>query len=391
MHIEVKSLEYLKLRTKKKLGKEVIRMSDCESLSKLLENELKLNVSAQSLRRFFGLIKYDGGFSAYTLDALARFCGFENYSKFKKEVFQHEMAGFFSQDEAKSEAEFWKMGAALATRIGKSPALLVELHHNLLTYPLARQFFLEHHPLRDMAATVYAQYFHEYLKYNQTNEAKLFAYGFLYVGAFLCQNNELSNLYFLQVQATPLTPEVHVLPAGRKFGVILLHADHCGDEKLFNTTYDDMVEACVTYREASQRSVCSFEYTVLEHLIFTDRKKEITFLIENNTPQLQEDLPYVTASRKKNHLEIWNILCAYAYHKMGEREKAQEYLMKTKLELLEYGWKKYYTILYLFVKYDFVHQSEKSAVIMQLQTLVDETYFSYFQAHISELQQDISA
>lgn len=381
MYIEAANIRHLKTETLKKMGKSVLRAPDCEALSKVLENDYRLNVSPQSLRRFFGLIKYDGGFSSYTLDALARFCEFEDYADFKKNLVHNEIAAFFSGDKVQSDTDYWQLSCSLSQRIARSPSLLVRMHHELLSYPLAREYFIEHHPMRDMAATVYVQYFHEYLKYKNTNEAKLFAYGFLYMGAFLSENKELAEVYYQKVCDTPLTPEIYLLPAGRKFGVMLLHADRCGDERLFDETYRRMLRARERYRQASRGSACSFEYTVLEHLIFTDRIEEMRFLIENNTFQQHDDLAFIPESRKKSHQEIWKILCAFAYHKMGEKTSAQSYLAAARTEDINHGWQKYYTLLYLVVKRDYVAASERAAITSRLLMLINETHFSYLNAY----------
>ncbi len=44
-----------------------------------ISNELKAPVSYNTLRRFFGLVSYDGGFSRTTLDLLARYSGYHSF------------------------------------------------------------------------------------------------------------------------------------------------------------------------------------------------------------------------------------------------------------------------------------------------------------------------
>lgn len=141
-------------------------------------------------------------------------------------------------------------------------------------FPLARKYFIEHHPLRDMIGTVYSQCFLAYLKFNTSNQAKIFEYGFLCKNAFLLQNTELMELYYKKVKKTELTDEVHVIPAGLKFGVQLLYADFTDNNLLFRKYFVERKKVRLQYKEASEKSFCSFEYTVLESLVFSNRTKK---------------------------------------------------------------------------------------------------------------------
>lgn len=270
------------------------------------------------------------------------------------------------------------MSEILCHKISESPAHLSNIHHQLLKYPQARTFFMEHHPMRDLAGTVYTQYFQEYLKYEHSNEAKLFAYGFLYMAAFLTENRSFMQIYFQQILETELTPEVYILPAGRKFGVQLLHYWFLKDNKNFNEKYSEMLEARNIYKKVSEKSVCSFEYAVLEHLIFTDKTEEMLFLIENNTSQIFSDREFVRQERKENHEECWKIMCAVAYFKMEEYAICEKYLSEVFLEKLSVGWQKYFSIVFYFIKFEFADIDEKSEIKTRIEKFVAETNFTYY-------------
>ncbi len=242
--------------------------------------------------------------------------------------------------------------------------------------------------MRDLLGSVYAQYFLTYLKFNHSNEAKIFAYGFLVTGAFLVQNSELMELFYHKVKNTELTKDVYVIPAGLKYGVQLLYADFTGNEYLFRKYLAEMKEVRLKFVEQSEKSVCSFEYTVLELLIFTNRTKEMKFLIENNTFQKTRDEEFVSYQRKKTHEEVWNILCAVAYEKMKDDENRDFYLNKIQLENLESGWQKYYSILYYFVQLKKAESSEKPKILSQLDFLIDQTYFSYYEKLLNDYLQN---
>ena len=378
MNIEDRNLHHLRQAVSEKFGKEVKTAVHCTELALKIEKKGQL-INSQTFRRFFGLIKSTGGFSNYTLDTLAQYIGHQNFAAFKKSLIENELDLFLGNIGTDiSTNNYWKLSEDLCAKVADSPALLANVHHQLLKYPLARTFFIEHHPMRDLAGTVYAQYFHDYLKYERSNEAKLFAHGFLYIGAFLTENEEFMDIHAEKIRSIELTSEVYVLPAGRKFGVQLLQAWRNKDDAYFLQTYQELLEAKKTYQETSEKSVCSFEYSVLEHLIFTDKTDVMRFLIENTTSQRYSDKNFVPEDRKKNHDVCWNIMCATAYLKMKEYDTCKIYLDKVQLQELSLGWKKYYAILYYFVKYEFAEVDEKEKIKNKLRNLIEETYFTHY-------------
>ncbi|QOW11403.1 hypothetical protein Q73A0000_14050 [Kaistella flava (ex Peng et al. 2021)] len=378
MDTEKRVLNELRIAVSKRLGKEISSSIHCDELSSEI-SKIGFIINPQTFRRFFNLIKNSGKFHIYTLDTLSKYCEFNDYADFKKSLIESELDLFLGDLGTESkDLNYWALSKDLCQKISDSPSLLANVHHKLLKYPLARTFFMEHHPMRDLAGTVYAQYFQDYLKYEDSNEAKLFAFGFLYMGAFLTENEEFMSVYSRRIRETELSPEVYVLPAARKFGVLLIQSWMKKDEDGFSEIYKEMLKAREDYKDVSKKSVCSFEYAVLEHLIFTDKTEEMRFLIEHNTFQVYNDREFVPQDRKENHDVCWNIMCAMAYLKMKEYTECERYLNQVNLENLSLGWKKHYSILYYFVKYEFADSEDKFTIENKLAQLIEETHFTYY-------------
>ena len=388
MNREINGLNQLRKIIAKQFGKDIKTATDCDNLVSVIIRDCKTNISAQTLRRFFGLIKTTSEPSNFTLDLLCQFCGYSNFEAFINACNNQELELFFGNPE-NTNHNYWDRSEQLCKQIIKSPELLISTHHRLMSFPMARKYFMENHPLRDLLGSVYAQYFSAYLKYNMSNEAKIFAYGFLFQSSFLLQNAELMELYYKKVKETELSDEVHVIPAGLKYGVQLLYADFTGNENLYRKYFAEMKKARLLYRKASEKSVCSFESTVLESLIFTNRTKEMKFLIENNTFQLNNDEDYIPSQRKETHDEVWKILCAVAYHKMGEKNSTEHFLNQINLKNLGTGWEKYYSLLYYSVYFHSAQLDQKVECISQLKKLIDETYFSYYQDYVIEFSKEL--
>lgn len=102
------------------------------------------------------------------------------------------------------------------------------------------------------------------------------------------------------------------------------------------------------------------------------------FLIDNNTFQKDNDEGFIPSQRKTTHDELWNILCATGYQKLGEKENAEQHFNRVNLDILEIGWKKYYSLLYYFVQLNIEVSLHKTDIISTLKKLIDETYVSYY-------------
>lgn len=388
MNREISVVNQLRKNIEKKFGKDIQTATDCDNLVSLITRDCKTNISSQTLRRFFGLIKTTSGYSHFTLDLLSQFCGYSNFKDFRNACNNQELELFFGNSD-NTNHNYWDRSEQLCQQIIKSPDLLVSTHHRLMSFPMARKYFMENHPLRDLLGSVYAQYFLAYLKYNTSNEAKIFAYGFLFQSSFLLQNTESMDLYYNKVKETELTENVHVIPAGLKFGVQLLYADFTGNENLFKRYFAEMKKARLRYRTASEKSVCSFESTVLESLIFTNRSQEMKFLIENNTFQVNNDEDYIPSKRKETHDEVWKILCAVAYQKMGDKKNTERFLNQINLKNLGTGWKKYYSLLYYSVYFHSAQLDQKIECFSKLKILIGETYFCYYQNYLIAFSKEL--
>ena len=388
MNREISVVNQLRKNIEKKFGKDIQTATDCDNLVSLITRDCKTNISSQTLRRFFGLIKTTSGYSHFTLDLLSQFCGYSNFKDFRNACNNQELELFFGNSD-NTNHNYWDRSEQLCQQIIKSPDLLVSTHHRLMSFPMARKYFMENHPLRDLLGSVYVQYFSAYLKYNTSNEAKIFAYGFLFQSSFLLQNTESMDLYYNKVKETELTENVHVIPAGLKFGVQLLYADFTGNENLFKSYFAEMKKARLRYRTASEKSVCSFESTVLESLIFTNRSQEMKFLIENNTFQVNNDEDYIPSKRKETHDEVWKILCAVAYQKMGDKKNTERFLNQINLKNLGTGWKKYYSLLYYSVYFHSAQLDQKIECFSKLKILIGETYFCYYQNYLIAFSKEL--
>jgi len=372
-------LNELRQKVCEMFGRQVVTAYDCDELSSFLPNIL----SPQTLRRFFKIISNINTPALHTLNILSQYCGYKDFDEFRSIHANHDLISYFGRDD--SDENYCSKAEDLCNRVMSSPKFLITTHHQLMEFPMVRKFFLEHYPIRDMLGTVYSQYFLAYLKYNKSDEAKIFAYGFLFKAAFLQENDELIHMYYHKVNEIKAGIDIFVVPAGLKFGVQLLYADYIKDEALFKKNFSEMKKWRKKYIPKSEKSACSFEYSVLELLIFTDRAKEMQFLIDNNTEQIHPDRHFVSEERRQTHHEVWKILCAAAYQKMDNKTKCLEYLKSIDLNNLGIGWNKYYSIMYYLTCIQMPEFVIADDAYTKLIALIDETYFSYYHTALQDV------
>jgi hypothetical protein len=81
---QIQEEEHIKLRSLMQFtfGRTILNTNDCHELSKDIFKKIKINISTDTCRRFFGIIISKNQPSIYTLDALAKYIGFEGYHDF---------------------------------------------------------------------------------------------------------------------------------------------------------------------------------------------------------------------------------------------------------------------------------------------------------------------
>ena len=72
MKRESEIINHLQKRVIKHFGKQISTATDCEKLADALKQNFNANISPQTLRRFFGLIKSTSKTSIFTLDLLSK-------------------------------------------------------------------------------------------------------------------------------------------------------------------------------------------------------------------------------------------------------------------------------------------------------------------------------
>ncbi len=77
-------VDKVKLAVVGRFGRDITDLSDAQDLAQEVQAETGENLSYNTIRRFFGLVKYNGATSKRTLDILCRYLGYSGYQEFEK-------------------------------------------------------------------------------------------------------------------------------------------------------------------------------------------------------------------------------------------------------------------------------------------------------------------
>ncbi len=192
-------------------------------------------LSPSTLRRFFGLVKTDGGYHLHTLDTLARYAGHADFAAFGQAVAGCAQATTVLADipellgmDRLTYPERLLLGYFLGrvTRPATPDGPAAPLALRLAAHPAGQEFFVE--SFVDLAHLngAYGEVVREYLRHKRTAEAQLFGHCTLFLGEFLAGDEPAWRARLRHLLALPVPPETHAFPRGRRAFAELVAAWH---------------------------------------------------------------------------------------------------------------------------------------------------------------------
>lgn len=370
--IDETKLDHLKKMVEQKFGRTIVTSKDCNDLVKtLLIDETTANINAQTIRRLFGLVKTTHAASVFTLDLLCNYvanCSWAMYNhqnKIDKSLIV--LSDWIFELYANPKFGYTKVVDAIAEDENLQNLLL----NRMADLSSAHWMFFENRPLRDSLNNTYINALIKYMHCKGDNEAHIFVYGMLFMGAFLTENLTDVEKYFHLINSIPLSNDVFQIPAARKFGVPLLYYTLKNDSYNFEKTLDLAIEARSKYVKEMEFDHVCFDIILLEHLLFTGNQEAINrfFFIYFQDKQ---------KSRKKNQpyfAQIYLLVCAYN-HKNFYRP-----VLKFDVNQLRIGERKFYNLLFVTYLLRHIKTSSKLKRIKlqsQLNSLIKATGYTYF-------------
>jgi hypothetical protein len=292
------SLSSLRKELENSFGRKIVSSRDCIQMVEDIYHKTGETVNANTLRRFFGLVKADYPASASTLNILSKYCGFNSIDEIEKIAANNNTASYINSEEVLKY---------LVSLFKTSP---VANNHDKVFYSLVQQtiIFLERNLSltdrfqREIAKTAAGQYYYfeqsvnmdrldsyygdglrHYLREKNTNEAKIFVYSLQIFRYWLTNNIEAIEKHIIEISTIPVSQNFpsHIL--GRFIAARFYYANAKGEsiDKILTEAkkYHTIIKIM---RGTVLPAIPDFELIVCEALILTGHYEEANEYIWKN-------------------------------------------------------------------------------------------------------------
>lgn len=283
-------LASLKKEIENSFGRKINSSRDCIQLVDDIYQKTGDTVNANTLRRFFGLVKADYPPSSSTLTILSRYCGFNSTDEIrqvaevkdpethinKEEVLRY-MVSLFRNTQVMSNQEnaFYPFVEQSVIFLERNATLIDRFQREIARTSTGQYYYYEKFPNIDRLNGYFADGLRHYLVAKKTEEGKLFAHSMQIFRHWLTKNREGVLIHMSEINHITPAANVpdHIL--GRLIAAKLYHANVKG------TSIDRILAESKRYhagiiadREDSPFAFPDYELIICEALLLTGHYDE---------------------------------------------------------------------------------------------------------------------
>lgn len=283
----------LKKELENSFGRKVVSSRDCLQMVEDIYQKTGYSINANTLRRFFGLVKTDYSASPSTIIILSKYCGFDSIDDFEKvsveefsdpyinkEEVLHYLISLFKNLDANEGYSTLAVNMVHQTVnfLERNPSLVDKFQREMAKIPAGRHYYFELSVNMDRLNDYYGDGLRYYLRANQNNnEAKAFVNSVLVFKYWLVESFSLVEKHMAELTALHVNQNFppHIL--GRYIAARLYYANAC-NESVEKTLIDATKYhvAIMTRRSGVHHSQAypHYELAVCEALILTNQFEE---------------------------------------------------------------------------------------------------------------------
>lgn len=384
--METEYIQTLTQEVEKKLGRRVLSSSDCNDLFMEIELKLKIKVSFNTLRRFFGLIKANHKPSMFTLNSLSCFCGYSSFDDFvnsKKEdksnssgIEGSELLNYlvllFKNTEVSSinDATYFSLVQHTIGYISHHTYLIERFQKEIATTKNGQNFYYEIFIHFDKLRTFYGDGLQFYLQKKKDVEAQIFANSLLCLKSWLTEADDDVRKYHSIVMdftiCKAMKPSVHA----RYFAARLFYANIIDVRDDLTLLESRQFYIALSPQKDHYTSFYCFEIILAEAMVLTGYYEGALFYLDELSKNLSKFFP---SSIDIPLMEAILLFKAIIYFLEGKKQRSLEligYILPQKFYFLS---KQYQTLLYLLLKGAL---RNNYADVKQVDHLIKETGFT---------------
>ncbi|MEP6746607.1 MAG: hypothetical protein ABJB86_02715 [Bacteroidota bacterium] len=373
----------IKLEIKNVFGRNIKTSGDCIDLSNEIYNKIRKKINANTLRRFFGLVKADYLPSFSTLSILSGYCGFGSVD----EVGSAQPSGLAGRIEQERMIKYVvSLFAETPSPVLTDKTFLSFIKHTIeflnheqviagkyisqiIKTKNGQDCFFEHFVNIDKLNSYYGDGLRYYLNEKQDIDGYIFGTSMLAYKYWLSGNDEeLRKMSGLLHNKIPVGYIVPPFICGRYYAAKLFCASvfSQGPEEVLIGIYKFYTSA-----EANSRKdgTMYFEYVIAEALVLTGYYHDALHYL-NQFGKNRADVGYTSYTLDANNFRL---LEAIAYFKINKATEAELIFDEIKPSEFHFLTKKFAGILYIALHNELKRKSVKLSGNMQ--ALIEETGF----------------
>jgi hypothetical protein len=377
----------LKTEVEHTFGRPVFTFKDCIQLSDEIYTKTKVQISPNTLRRLFGLVKADCAPSKSTLHILAKYCGFHSISSLPQTISQNRSTSALDREsilhflvqmfdevplhEMKQEAYLVLLKYTLFI-LNRDEQLAEEFQRQVAKTLNGQLFYFEQFVHLDKLDKYYGEGLRYYVNEKNTPEAECFTYSLLVFRYWLTDESKKLCEAYAHIEKYNgykfRTANLH----GMFYAASLLHAQTSGERRQQVMQEVQKFHGTHSIKKEKVKDFPFLEYFASFALVLTEQYAEalyyIQFALDNYYKHpLYESLGYYN---------ILDLLKGIAHAGVGEKRKAEKIYSSIKTADFAFRSKKFSTLLFLLLACKLkkkVHGKED-----QLSALVQDTGFKRF-------------
>lgn len=392
-------LELLRKETQKIFGRSVVQSADCKALSDMIDKQINEQINPQTIRRIFNLIPSTSNPSLYTLNTFSIFCGYDDFQHFLHHKSQsadnnHQngdsiltaqteiIESFFdNRNEIWRDNNYFTSVRKIAQRIYENPLLGGSLWERLARNETAQTWLFERCPYIDGLVTNYGTGIQSYLRYKQTQEAKVFGNCLLFLGAYLSEDNAGIEKHFATIKELPFDNNIFRLPFARQIGTYILYYHLHRKNELKKELVQRAIGNYLEENEGEEKSAIFFpgyHYMMAEYLLLAECYEEAFYVLNRNIAVLKL-IP--ESHHSYDHTGALQLKYIIANALTGNEDIARKQLSTIKPESFCFLFRDYFSIQYLLVKLYLAQTNasrKKNNAKKEIERLIEKTGFTYF-------------
>lgn len=385
MSLTPNTVANLKTEIEYVIGRKILTSKDCIDLSDAIFKRTGFSINANTLRRFFGLVKSQYPASVTTLNILAAYCGassledLDNY-RTEREGEQKEqestillryLTGLFQNVVVANvnDTTFIRLTHNTIEFLNQNPEIACQFQKAVVKTVNGRRFYFEQFVNIDKLNTFYGSGLRYYLAENKSVEAQLFGHSVLCFRYWLTMDFERLDYHYKQLSNYNVSDEINLLTCARYFAARLFYAEATGGDMSYVIWEANEFYINIKASNMYNNSFPGFELVFSEALILTGNYSDaLIYTTEGSRRASLTHHSYIDVELFKG-FKLYHAIVLYG---LGNEKKAVEIFESINPIDFYFITRQFHTVLYITLgtKLNKIRSGRE-----QLNILVQETGF----------------